>query len=290
MRKKVETFFVDSFEYLKYQYLKIREILHYGKYKFPYREELTERKIYLLANGPSLGQEIDVLQRDTSFLRGKKMVANYFCNTDLFEKLKPEYYCLADAFFFNNELSPKQIELFNALNQKVSWQMILYIPYMGVPLFKKMINNDNISIVPISVLMYRGFEEFRYRNYKSGTGGPSFVNITIMMEFVALNLGYKDIRLYGVDHTFFNGLTVNDDNVLCIEDTHFYGTNFRPLYKAKGGYYSTAEWMMDKYLTFREHEIMRGYADYLGAQIINCTKCSLIDAYVRESQLKQDKL
>ena len=37
--------------------------------------------------------------------------------------------------------------------------------------------------------MYRGFEEFRYRNYKSGTGGPSFVNITISGGEVTGNNG-----------------------------------------------------------------------------------------------------
>ena len=47
------------------------------------------------------------------------------------------------------------------------------------------------------------------------------------------------------------------------------------------------DFVYDKYLTFVEHEVMRGYADYLGAQIINCTKDSWIDAYVRKAQLEK---
>lgn len=289
IRKRIENFFINSFNYFKFLYLITREIRRYGNYRFPYREKLKGKTIYLLANGPSLGQEIKELSKCASFLNSKKMVANYFCTSKLFVDLKPDYYCLADPIFFSGKMSPKQSELIASLNEKVSWPMSLFIPYLGEKLFKKLIKNDKISVIPISDMVFRGFDGLKYRNYKNGTGAPSFVNITIMMEYVVLNMGCKDIRLYGVDHTFFEGLTVDDNNVLCIIDKHFYGTDFRPLYKAGGDYYSTAEWMMDKYLTFKEHENMRGYADYLGAQIINCTKCSLIDAYVRESQLKKNK-
>ena len=75
---------------------------------------------------------------------------------------------------------------------------------------------------------------------------------------------------------------------------HFYGEKKIHIFNSHGGYWTMSGWLYDKYLTFKEHENMRSYADYLGARIVNCTKGSLIDAYVRLAQLekedKQDKV
>ena len=49
------------------------------------------------------------------------------------------------------------------------------------------------------------------------------------------------------------------------------------------------DWMLDKYLTFLEHERMQGYAEYLGAKIVNCTRNSLIDAYPRLVKIEKQK-
>ena len=69
-------------------------------------------------------------------------------------------------------------------------------------------------------------------------------------------------------------------------DKHFYGIEKYELgAKMNGKLWTMKDFVYDKYLTFVEHEVMRGYADYLGAKIINCTKDSWIDAYVRKAQL-----
>lgn len=38
---------------------------------------------------------------------------------------------------------------------------------------------------------------------------PSVVTVALMAIYVGINSGYSEIDLYGVDHTFFDSLTVN---------------------------------------------------------------------------------
>lgn len=275
------SFAASFYGYVKFQYLRRRERMSYGNYYFPYTDELNNKRVYILANGPSLKDEIKCLLSSDSFGASAKCVVNYFANSEYFTHIKPEYYVLADYAFWGETISDKVKNLVHVLNTDVTWPMTLFIVNKGVDKVRSLINNNKIKIVPVTTLLFYGFESHKYLYYKQGKAVPSFVNVTIMAEYVLLNRGCKDIHLYGVDHTFFNGLAVDDENYACIIDEHFYGKEVRRLPKPDGGYFTMAEWIMDKYLTFKEHENLRGYADYLEAKVVNCTRCSLIDAYER---------
>lgn len=274
---------------VRYQYHRYVEHTLYGEYEFPYKEQMTGFTAYVLANGPSLKQEIHNLLKEESFMNSPKFVLNFFANTEEFNILKPDYYCLADKGFFIDYSSERYKLSIESINKKTQWKMKLFVPYRYFQYIIKKIENKNIEIVPLSNLQYEGFESKRYEHYKKGYAVPCYVNVTIMIEYILLNMGCKDIRLYGVDHTFFNNMAVNDNNHVCIIDKHFYGDEYIELKRFDGSYFTISEWLMDKYLTFKEHENMRGYADYLGARIVNCTKGSLIDAYVRMAQLEKEE-
>ena len=284
--KSFEHFLVCTCEYAIFQFWRLKEIRRFGDYKFPYREEIVGKRIYVLANGPSLNNEIDTLKSDATFKSSPKVVVNFFIDSVLFKELKPDYYCLADPIFFKSD---KYTSLFDKISSEVSWPMTLIVPNWGEAIVKSRIHNSNINILSISPLRYRGYDSLRYRYYKSGKGMPCYVNVTIMIEFVLLNLGCKDIWLYGVDHSFLADLSVNDENQLCTVDSHFYGEKKLRVInmKSDGRVRHMKDFVYDKYLTFLEHEKMRGYADYLGARIVNCTKDSWIDAYVRLAQLEK---
>lgn len=281
---KIENFILGTYDSMKFLYLFIKERRKYN-YFFPYRPLHKGETVNILANGPSLNVELEGLMKENSSL-DNSLVVNFFVFSDLFFKIRPKYYCLADPLFFTeNRYTENVLKLFAGLN-KVSWQMELFVWIQGVDIIKKYINNDNIKIVGVSILRFKGFESKRYSSYKKGIAVPSYVNVTIMGLYVLLNLGYDTINLYGVDHSFLAGLCVNDDNRLCINDHHFYGSEKREFApKMDGSLWTMKDFVYDKYLTFVEHEIMRGYADYLGAKIINCTKDSWIDAYVRKAQI-----
>lgn len=274
---------------VRFSYHRFRELRRYGNYYFPYREELTGKRVYILANGPSLNSDLVNLLKDKTFEKSIKCVTNFFANSDIFCKLKPSIYILADPKFFQGKIYERENLLIKKINEAVTWPMTLFVVNWGESLAKEIISNPNITIRSTSVLKYDGPEKDRFRYYKNGWAVPSYVNVLMMAEYVLLNMGCKDIRLYGVEHTFFEGMTVDDNNHVCILEKHHYGEKYTVKIDCNGNFYTTAGWLMDKYLTFKEHEIMRGYSDYLGAKIINCTKGSLIDAYIRLSQINKEQ-
>ena len=287
VRVSIITFLSSLIKTVRFQFHRIKEHNLYGKYEFVYREELINKRCYVLANGPSLNEELETLKNDKSFVDSPKFVLNYFVESDYFQTLKPEFYCLADPLFFSLESSDRNKKIIKTINEDTKWPMSLFYPNNGGRAVCEVITNPNVNLIPISVLRYEGFEKNKYPYYKSGKAVPSYVNVTIMIEYILLNMGCKDIRLYGVDHTFFDGMTVDDENIPCMIDRHFYGDEFIRIFDCHGNYVTVSEWLMDKYLTFKEHENMRGYADYLGARIVNCTKGSLIDAYTRLAQIEK---
>lgn len=288
LHAKVLDFFADTYRSLRFFYHYIKEKNIYGNYRYPYTETHKGESVYILANGPSLNEEINEIFSSGKYLEDV-LVVNFFLESDLFTKIRPKYYCLADPRFNKeNKLTERTKGVFKDLNEFVDWPMSLFVWNQAVDMISEYISNPNIKIIGLSILKFEGFENKRYKYYAKGTAVPSYVNVTIMAIYAMLNLGYSTIYLYGVDHTFLNSLIVGDDNVLYVEDKHFYGVKrVVAEYHLDGTPWTVAEFIFDKYLTFVEHEIMRGYADYLGAQIINCTKDSWIDAYVRKAQLEK---
>ena len=273
------------FKSLLFCYFRLREKFLYGHYEFSYSSQNKGKRIYILCNGPSLKQDLPELMNDKLFMEEDKICVNYFFYNEVIRELKPTIYCLADPCLFKTA----HIGIFNEINGIVDWDMQLVIPLYGseiIKTIKSMLTNKHITLVAISALLYTGFEKSRYKSWKAGHSVPSFVNISVMASYVALNMGFSDIYLYGVEHTFFENMGVDDENRLYLTDSHFYGSEKRYVLR-DGQHWHIKVWLYDKYLTFLEHERIRGYADYLGATIVNCTKNSLIDAYVRLSQIKK---
>lgn len=266
-------------------YYRLREKYLYGRYEFPYITQNKGKSIHILCTGPSLKQDLPKLMNCKQFMAEDKICVNYFFKDVVIKELKPTIYCLADPCLFK----AAHIGIFNEINTLVDWDMKLVIPLYGkeiIKTVKSMLTNKHITLVTISALLYNGFEKSRYKSWKAGHSVPSFVNISIMASYVALNLGYSDIYLYGVEHTFFDNMGVDDENRLYLTDNHFYGSEKRYVIR-DGQHWHIKDWLYDKYLTFLEHERIHRYADYLGAIIINCTENSLIDTYIRLSQIKK---
>lgn len=279
-------FFGGLYKSLRFSYHYIREKNKYGDYKYLYTETYKGKSVYILANGPSLINEIDSILSNGKIL-DDILVVNFFLESDYFKQIKPNYYCLADPCFNKREkLNDRTKNVYKVLNILVDWPMTLFVWNQAVDMVTEYIHNPYIKIKGLPILRFEGFEENRYQFYKKGIAVPTYINVTIMALYALLNLGYSTIFLYGVDHTFLCNLVVGDDNILYVDDKHFYGTN-RVIADchSDGTPWSVSEFVYDKYLTFVEHQVMRGYADYLGAQIINCTKGSWIDAYVRKAQI-----
>lgn len=153
--------------------------------------------------------------------------------------------------------------------------------------YQKIIMNKNIKIIPFHTLQYQGYEKLRFQFYKRGLGSGNYGTVVLNALFIALNLDYKEIFVYGIDHNFFDGLTVTKDNVLCYLDSHFYEKDFfsKPMMNHFGHIlvpFTMETFLKEKYSVFMGHRIFNEYANYLGAKIYNCTENSLVDTYERK--------
>lgn len=244
----------------------------------PKVEDLTT--LTILANGPSLN---DIENID--FYKSGICVVNFFYKSPWFKKLKPRYYVIADpAFFMDEKLLKTLIEAF----KDVDWEMSLFIPYRWRNVYLlHSTNSDYIKIVPFNSVIYDGFECFRYFLYKRGWAMPKAQNVVVASIFLGINMGYKTIKLYGVDHSWTENIRVNNENQVCLIDSHFYDqeeVSLKPwrIVSQGGGIYKMHEILRDLSITFMSYHTLRKYAENQGCHIVNKTKGSYIDAFERE--------
>ena len=246
-------------------------------------------EIVLLANGPSLTDALPQLIAAGEHTRKDFLCVNYFAEDEAFTTVRPKYYVLSDPTFFRRCCDHERVMgLYRTLNEKVRWPMTLYVQYYNPERFdyRAVLPNPQIRIVPFHSQVYRGFPSLEFPCYDRGWGSGNFGSVIQFGEFIALCLGYRVLHLYGVDHTFFDGFCVDDQNRVCIRRTYFYDTEpqLKPLLLTAVNPprpYTVHSYLAEKCELFRGHEVLARYAAHLGARIVNHTAGSLIDAYER---------
>lgn len=248
------------------------------------RGAASHNKVAILGNGPSLTKELPTLLER----RGEYdfMAVNFFAEDERFAELKPAFYILSDPMFFRATAVQERVDaLYSLLAERVTWPMTLYVQYYNPERFdyRAVLPNENIRLVPFHTVLYEGFPSVRRWLFGRGLGSANYGTVVQVGEYVALHLGYRRLELYGVDHTLLEGIEVDADNRLCRRDSHYYDTapaEPKPIMKkVPAEPYTLAEYLAETAQLFRGHEILQDYATSLGAEIINCTKGSMIDAY-----------
>ena len=124
--------------------------------------------------------------------------------------------------------------------------------------------------------------------YRHGLGSGNWGTVVQNGILNAIQIGYRTIELYGVDHTLLDGITVDDQNRLCRTASHYYDTTPaepKPIYYNATNPprpYTMAEYLAETAELFRGHEVLRDFAAEQDVRIINRTAGSLIDAYERD--------
>ena len=269
----------------------ILRLLYQGKLNNPIKK-IEKGTITLLANGPSLKSIVPFLTTDERFKHTDFIVLNYFPNEKVFWELKPKFYCLADPMFFGVSHKENEVKnLFKNLNN-IDWNISLFIPkYFGKKRFLQYsnLNNPNIKILEINSIPYDGFPQLRNYLYKKGVTMPQIGTVAHLAIYASLNLGYEEIKLYGVEHTFLDSLCVNEKNQLCNKDKHFYDNEeveLKPILKndSINEVWKISDYLYGISLMFKGHDLLADYAKYLDVKIINCTKGSMIDSYERNEK------
>ena len=250
------------------------------------------RRLVVLGNGPSLRDELPRLIARREWERTDMMAVNFFALGDEFTIVRPKYHVLSDPQFFRRAGRSERVEnLYRALGERVDWPMTLYVQYYNPERFDYRAAvgaNPNIRIVPFHTLVFRGLRSVEFWCYRHGLGSGNFGTVVQNGEFIGLLLGYRQIDLYGVDHTLLDGLTVDDRNRLCRTQSHYYDSAPaapEPIFVNATDPprpYTMHTYLAETAELFRGHEVLRDYARSIGARIINRTRGSMIDAYERE--------
>ena len=232
--------------------------------------------VTLLANGPSLDADLEKLD----FSDGVFCVVNDFYKSPWFYKIKPKYQVLADPLYFtkDSDLQP--------FADAVKWDMKMMVPYAAWKRLKILrdMPNPQIEVLPYHKLSYKAFKIITTFLYKKGLSMPIAQNVVVAALFNLINMGYKEIRLYGVDHSWTESIRVNDHNQVCLTDSHFYDAEkvkLLPWKKCSGEQYLMHEVLRDLAQMFDSYHAIREYADKCGCRILNLTKGSYIDAFER---------
>lgn len=277
----------------------IAELLHLSVFfsgllvdcpKKPFKYRKTHSgTLAVLANGPSLKEVLKRIHTSGEFENVEFSVMNFFACTPDFKKLKPKFYCLVDPMFCIDTHHIDNVrKTFKALQDDVDWEMTLYIPsYYRMSRFLSFsgIDNPKIKIVVLNSSLYLGSNPdiFRWLYRKGLTIPRNTVAQTCI--YTGINNGFENIRLYGMEHTFFHSLTLNNENRLCWVEEHFYDDkrSLKPILKnSNGENYKISEYLAQKANLFKVHDMLSYYAKSVGCHIVNCTPITLIDSYERE--------
>lgn len=265
------------------------KILFHGELKSHIRKTKSG-KISVLANGPSLKAVLPNL-KGNQFENSDFVVLNFFAETDAFWEIKPQHYCFADPMFYSPNHRKEQVLKLFALLDKVDWQMNVYVIARRLSDFMNFsgVTNKKLNIIPVNSEDYKGYPSLRNCFYKKGMACPPISTVAIMAIYVAINSGYSDIDLYGVDHTFFDSLCVDENNHLCNRDKHFYDNGeaaLKPIIRNDNDQiWKISDYVFAIGMMFKSHDLVADYANYMNVNVVNCTPGSMIDSYTRISQV-----
>ncbi|MBP6385392.1 MAG: hypothetical protein KA313_08875 [Pseudarcicella sp.] len=258
----------------------IFKIIFWSKFKVQKSTTKQKNSCVILGNGPSLKYSLDnhldfIIQSDV-------FCVNLFSNSSYYKTLKPQNYLLLDGAYLkpNHELASLAVQ---HLIQDTSWEMSLFVPnYFSKSEYfvSEMAKNQCIKIVYFNYVIFEGFDWLKFWIFKKGWAMPQCQNVLNASVFNGVNCGYEKVYLLGADHTWHETLTLNENNEIIADDTHFYGNK---TYQINQIVSLEESYMAGQFLSlhkaFKSYEVTAKYAIYRGIKVINASKRSYVDVF-----------
>ena len=255
-----------------------------------YKIERNSDSIVVLANGPSFSK---TYADHKDFLLNKEtLCVNYFPVSPLYEEIKPKYVIISGPDVWQDAISEEVTQrftvLYEALATKTTWKITFFIPCeaRNWKYWQKILStNKNISIYYYNNTPIDGFKWFQHLCFNLKLGMPRPQNIIIPSIYNLIQLQYKTIYLWGVDHSWLKEISVTDDNIPLVCQKHFYDEGQSkplPMHKGGKGQRKLHEILYKFMKTFESYFTLKEYADSKNISIINNTPDSLIDAFERQ--------
>lgn len=254
-----------------------------------------EQDVYVLGNGPSLKRDIHTLLQlgHTRFV-----CVNNFCESSFYSLLKPSFYVLTDPAYWDDAPSlsfAEEIQRTLIALKATDWPLTLFLPDRAKQsaLVRGLLSHEFVSLRFLNLRPSVGVPHFAHRFFlEKNLLMPFAANVVVAATYVAMNLGYSRVVLYGVDHTWFNQLYVDQYNIPRFSSSHFSraedaGSKGIAVYKdpKETQPFSMAELFEGYGCLFRAYEELAVYAGYFGVHVVNACPESAIDAFVRDGVL-----
>lgn len=245
----------------------------------------------ILGNGPSLNQS---LADNLDFLKETDIYCvNLFALSAVYASLKPQNYVLLDpAFFMFSEQNDARQDIkkaFDAILQQTDWSMRLFVPARSRNSYivKKLKHErPNVQICFFNYTIVRGFPAFRHWFFEHNLGMPQCQNILAASLYVALMQDYKNVYLFGADHSWHEEIRITEQNEFEMRQVHFYDNassikhekvidvrnNSRPRLHAQ---------FLSLHKVFYSYEILGTFAKFRKINVLNASKKTYIDAFER---------
>lgn len=256
--------------------------------------------VVILGNGPSL-KDTFLDSDDYKFIKDKDIfVVNSFVQSEYFFELKPKFLCLMDPIYWGTTPSNNIKALIEADYEKlknVSWNLFVFMPNAALDnnVFKDLLKiNSYIKFIYINTNTVETQDmDLLYSLYKQNKAMPTVQNVLVSCLYCAINIGYKNIFVYGADHSWHLSLIVNENNIPCIIDKHFYDKSetiqYTPIYKdvSQTTPFKISELFQAYSIAHNQYNILEDYSNYMGTKIYNLSKFSCIDAFERKYDKKE---
>ena len=248
--------------------------------------KISSETCYVLGNGPSLAVSLK-----NSKIENQKniFVVNNFVLSEHYCLLKPKYYVFADPGYWDDTSHFEEYLKSQAILQKIAnetnWEINIIAPISAEKCFRKHFSTkNNFKLYFVNKYCIDSKHKFVYFLYENYYTCPCFQNVIVLVTFLALNFGFKEINLLGVEHSWTENIRVNKENQVCLSDKHFYEIEAKlsPWIKLDGSVYKMSEILTDLSKMFRGYYYLKYYAKYKKAIIYNCTPNSYIDAFERK--------
>jgi hypothetical protein len=243
----------------------------------------------ILGSGPSLKEEL----MNNSFSSSDVWVVNDFAISEYYSKIKPKYYIFADPDYWieSSEPNNQREEVFNQITMNTDWDMVILFPNKALrncSLLNIAKNNLKIKILGFNTFIFKLHNtSITNFNLKYNLTAPT-QNVIAAAIYIAINLGYKRIEIFGADHSWTEDLRVNNKNQVCLIDRHFYDSEnqiyyLKPWKKAAANdFFSMYEILKTLSNIFLQYEYLQRYAIENDVTVNNCTPNSFIDSFQKK--------
>lgn len=269
----------------------------------PYPKTTPDKSLIIMGNGPSA---CTIISDKYKYENNDFMCVNLFAAQNEFQILKPKYYLLLDDRFFNIEIdqinnpeesqlvknNPELLEIQSLINKSwrnimnADWEIQLFLPqiFKSKPIVKHLVSKK-LKITFFNYTVVNGFEVFENLMFKLGLGSPQCQNVINTCVFQAINYGFQEIKIVGIESNLHQNLMIDNNNNLMMRDDHFYRVEneWIPVRDNSGNPVFLGDVFISLSKMLKSHKRIAKYAQFRNVRVYNITPNSFVDAYDKKT-------